>query len=330
MSKARLEFRVGVFVVIALSLLAVLMMQFSKGASLFRSKTMLTLNAPNVAGLKQGAEVLLAGVVVGSVRSIDLGPRGTNVIMRLEILSRYPIHSDARFAIEQSGFLGDQYVAVIPTKNEGPLLTDEAEVFCEAPFNLQEVARDAGGILQRIDKTAGDLNEALAEVRKSFLNEDTLADLAETAGNLREASSEAKATVQNVNQVIEINRQPISAAVTNLVLFSERLNVIAESANTLIDTNKPAINDAIQDIRESAESLKKLLKTAESGDNLAAALLADEELAIQVSQIVSNLSMTSSNLNERGLWGIMWKPKEPKPDKPQTYQQLRTPGDPFR
>lgn len=331
MSKKRLELKVGLFVAIGLVLLAIMMIQFSKGRSLLRGTYDLTMNAPNVGGLQRGASVQLAGVTVGNVRDIDLGPTGTNVLLRLEILDRYVIHSDAQFVIEQSGFLGDQYVAVVPTDNAGPPLKDGDEVQCLAPFNLQAVARDAVGFLQRIDQTVRDLNAAIIDVRRVFLNEQTLSNLADTAGSLREASDEAHATIQNVNLVVQSNRERIGTAVSNLVLFSEGLNTFASSANALIDTNSPAINNSIRDIQESTDSLKKLLKKTESGDNVAGALLSDEELAGQISLIASNLNLTTSNLNSRGLWGILWKHKPPKPkSQPGPVEPLRSPHDPFR
>jgi len=331
MRKTRLELKVGLFVALGLILLAVLMIQFSKGKSLFSSTYDITMNAQNVGGLKSGASVLLAGVTVGNVRHIDLGEAGTNVLIRLEIMERYVIYGDAQFVIEQSGFLGDQYVAIVPTANAASPLQDGDEVNGEAPFNLQEVARDASGFLQRIDHTARDLNEALAVVRKVMLNEQTLSNLADTAVSLRESSAEAKVTIRNVNGIVEANREVIGIAISNLVVFSEGLNEFAGSANALIDTNTPAINDSIQDIRDSAASLKKLLQKTEAGNNLAASLLSDDELSAQVSLIASNLSVTSSNLNSRGLWGIMWKPKQPKPkEQAAAFEPLRSPGDPFR
>jgi phospholipid/cholesterol/gamma-HCH transport system substrate-binding protein len=331
MSKSRLELKVGVFVALGLVLLAVMMIQFSKGKSLFRQTYTITVNAVNVGGLQKGAGVLLSGVTVGNVKHIALGPQGTNVLIYLEILDEYVIHKDAEFVIEQSGFLGDQYVAVIPTENRAPPLEDGDEVFCEAPFNLQAVARDAAGFLQRIDQTARDLNAAIVEVRRAFLNESTLSNLATTASSLRDASSEAKVAIHNVNHVVASNRDSIGRAITNLVRFSESLNAFADSANALMDTNTPAINDSIQDLRDSTESLKRLLHKTEQGDNLAAALLSDEELARQVSQIAQNLSVTTSNLNQNGLWSILWKRKPSKPEKPpRTTEPLRSPGDPFR
>ncbi|MGH7950951.1 MAG: MlaD family protein, partial [Limisphaerales bacterium] len=67
MDKSRLEIKVGLFVLIGLALLAVLLIQFSKGTSIFRSTYTLRLHTSNVSGLKPRAGVLLAGVQVGSV-----------------------------------------------------------------------------------------------------------------------------------------------------------------------------------------------------------------------------------------------------------------------
>ncbi|HEX4349653.1 MAG TPA: MlaD family protein, partial [Verrucomicrobiae bacterium] len=135
MEKSRLEIKVGLFVFVGLVLLALLVVQFSKGTSLFGSTYALKLHAENVGGLKQNAQVLLAGVAVGSVQKIKLEPSGTNVTITLQIYKNFPIYHDAQFVIEASGFLGDQYVSVIPTANTLPLLNNDDDVVCQAPFN---------------------------------------------------------------------------------------------------------------------------------------------------------------------------------------------------
>ena len=170
METKRLEWKVGLFVFIGLIVLAVLLIQFSKGASLFRRTYQLQLHAGNVGGLKLRSGVLLAGVQVGLVSDIKLAKDGKSVTILLKIYEGNPIYSDARFAIESANFLGDQYVAVIPTLNQGPELTNNAVIECEAPFNIQEVARSASGFITRIDETAQRLNDAIADVRKLVLN----------------------------------------------------------------------------------------------------------------------------------------------------------------
>src|SRR5882757_9004576 len=128
MDKSRLEIKVGLFVLIGLVLLAIVAVQFSKGTSLFRGTYELKLKAINVGGIKKSAGVLLAGVQVGTVSEIKLDKGGKSVLIRLKIYNDFQIYHDARFVIEQAGFLGDQYVSVIPTTNNLPYLKNGDEV----------------------------------------------------------------------------------------------------------------------------------------------------------------------------------------------------------
>ena len=74
-------------------------------------------------------------------------------------------------------------------------LTNGAEVNCEAPFNLQEVARSAAGFIQRIDETAKKLDASVTDLRRVVLNEQTLTNFAVTIDNLRSVSERAMGTV---------------------------------------------------------------------------------------------------------------------------------------
>src|SRR5580658_1355903 len=57
MDSKRLEIKVGLFVLIGLVLMGVLLIQFSKGTSVFHGTYTLRLHAANVGGLKQRASV---------------------------------------------------------------------------------------------------------------------------------------------------------------------------------------------------------------------------------------------------------------------------------
>jgi phospholipid/cholesterol/gamma-HCH transport system substrate-binding protein len=312
MSKSRLEWKVGLFMFISLAVLAALLLQFSKGTNLFRPTKMILLRAPNVGGLKIRAQVLMAGVQVGTVSDIRLGPQGTNVTIWLKIYSQYEIHKDARFALETSGFLGDQYVAIIPTKNQADIFHDQEVAEAEAPFNIQEVARSAGSLLRRIEETANRLNNAIDDVRRLALNDQTLTNLAVAVGNLRAVSEHAISTVDSLNALVISNAPALSTSGTNLVVFSQQLTNFGGNLNELLATNSPNLHAAVKNIESSTIILKDLLGDVQAGKGLAGNLLQNPVLATNVSLIVSNLSITSSNLNRLGVWGILWQHKPPK------------------
>src|ERR1041385_154609 len=152
MDSKRLEIKVGLFVLIGLVVLAALIIAFAKGASFFHGTYEVRMHSTTVSGLKLRADVQLSGVQIGSVSDIQLAPDGKSVTIILNIYKDKPIYSDARFAIQQSGFLGDQFVAIIPMENKLPVLTNGVDVYCDPPFDLQEMARSATGFIHRLDE----------------------------------------------------------------------------------------------------------------------------------------------------------------------------------
>jgi phospholipid/cholesterol/gamma-HCH transport system substrate-binding protein len=312
MSKSRLEWKVGLFMFVSLVILAALLLQFGKGTNLFRPTKTILLRAPNVGGLKIRAQVLMAGVQVGTISDIKLGPQGTNVTIWLKIYANYEVHKDARFALETSGFLGDQYVAIMPTKNQGDVFHDQDVAEAEAPFNIQEVARSAGSFLRRVEETADRLNDAIADIRRLALNDQTLTNLSIAVGNLRTVSERAISAVDGLNGLVLSNAPALSTSGSNLVIFSEQLTNFGADLSQLLATNSPTLNAAVKNIESSTIILKNLLLDVQAGKGLAGNVLQNPQLSTNMSLIVSNLSITSSNLNRLGLWGIMWQHKPPK------------------
>jgi phospholipid/cholesterol/gamma-HCH transport system substrate-binding protein len=320
MDSKRLELKVGLFVLIGLALLAVAVIEFSKGTSLFRGTYSLRLHAANVGGLKERADVLLAGVSVGSVSDFKLDEGDTNVTIFLKIYKDYKIHGDARFVIEQSGFLGDEYVSVIPTANQKPELQDGADVDCQEPFNLQEVARSASGFIQRIDETAKKLDASVSDLQRVVLNNQTLTNFSVAVGNLRTFTEQAMGTIGDINALVATNGSQVSVAVSNAVLFSQELNHLAGSADNLLATNGTEISIAVKNIESSTETLTNLMADLHSGRGLAGTILQNQQLATNVQTIANNLSVTTSNLNRLGLWGILWSHKPSAANAPASHR----------
>ena len=330
MNQSRLEGKVGLFVFIGLVLLAGLLLQFSKGTSLFRPTYDIQLRAGSVGGLKTRAQVLMSGVQVGSVADMRLAPDGKSVLITLRIYRQYQIRKDARFVIEQSGFLGDQYVAILPTRNEGDFFGPGDEAKAEPPLDLQEVARSAAGFLTHIDSAATNVNTALNEARATIFSLRALTNLAATFDNFHRVSERSLSIADNVDALVESNRPSITVSVSNLLFFSEQLNQSASAVRVLLATNSPEIEAAVKNIQSSSATLKNLLDGVQAGKGLAGKLLENEEVAANMVQIVNNLSITTSNLNRLGLWSVLRPHKPPRTNAPAlSTGPLTAPKNPF-
>jgi phospholipid/cholesterol/gamma-HCH transport system substrate-binding protein len=312
MSKPRLELKVGLFVAVGLVLLAVLVLEFSQSSFFARPHYEIQLHARSVNGLKMKSQVLMAGFPVGSISQISLSPDGKEAIITLQIYKKFVIHDDARFVIETTSLLGDVYVSIVPTANKGAKYPEGKPPQAEEPFNYGELARQITSFVPRITEAATNLNGAIADMRRDLLTQRTLTNLAVAMENLRSVTEHASIAVDNLNEVIETNQPALNQSGSNLVVFTERIRGVADQLKGLVETNSPGINAAVKNIESSTEVLKSVLDDVQAGKGLAGKLVKDEELATNVAQIASNLSITTSNLNRLGLWGILWKKKVPQ------------------
>lgn len=312
MESKRLEMKVGLFVFIGLILLAVLVIWFSKGTSVFKGTYTVRMSAANVGGLKPRASVLLAGVIVGAVSDIQLMPDGKSVTIYLKIYNDVKIYGDAHFMIETAGFLGDQFVAIIPTDNAKPPLVDGAEVNCEPPFDLQLVARSAAGFIQRTDQTVKKIEDSVAKLQSTVLNDRTLTNLSATVDNLRSASEEMDGAISNVKALVATNGEQVNLAMSNVVYFSQQLNQLADNAQGILATNGVAISGAVTNLQDTTETLKQIADDMHQGKGLAGTILENEQMAENVQTTVNNLAIVSSNLNTLGLWHILWRHEPPR------------------
>ncbi len=327
MNKSRLEFKVGLFILLCLALLVVLFLSFSKEMTSFRPKYSIHLRAANAGGLKKGAVVLMSGVQVGAVYGIVLGAEGTNVTITLRIYSDYRIHKPARFLIETSGFLGDQYVSIMPSSQADVVKDGDTET-AEEPFDLQEVARSAVGFIKRVDETAKDLNDMIAQVRREVLNDRTLTNLAVAVVNARAVSERALTTVDDINALLATNGPTLNRSGTNIEAFSEQLIGFAGELNRVLQTNATDVSTAVKNVESSTETLKAMVQDLQSGKGLAGTILKDPRLAAQVSEITYNLTITTSNLNRLGLWHILWQHKPPRTNSAPAQQPAVAPKSP--
>lgn len=113
MQRSKKDVWVGLFVV--LGLLAVLFLAL-KSANLlqwnWQSTYSVTAKFDNIGGLKPGAAVKSAGVVVGRVAGIDFDNESFQALVKLDMQNQHPFPKDSSLKILTSGLLGEQYVGI--------------------------------------------------------------------------------------------------------------------------------------------------------------------------------------------------------------------------
>ena len=107
-----LEFKVGAFVFVGLSMLAALVVQFGRLGEGFKTYYPITVRFTDASGLLKGSDVLLAGARIGHVSG---GPRlvreGHGVAVPLRIYDYVKIPKASKFEVGSSGLLGGSPVS---------------------------------------------------------------------------------------------------------------------------------------------------------------------------------------------------------------------------
>ena len=108
-------FRLGLFVVATLLILAAGVFLIGEKRFLFRRTYRLEAEFQNVAGLNNGADVRVGGIHLGTVKYISLpnGPSGKlTVVMDIANSTKNIIRQNSVATIKTEGLLGDKYIEI--------------------------------------------------------------------------------------------------------------------------------------------------------------------------------------------------------------------------
>ena len=126
MARSKNDVWVGLFV--ALGAVAVLFLAL-KTANLLQwslqKDYLVTAKFDNIGGLKPGAAVKSAGVVVGRVKAIDFDGESFQARVTLALEARHQFPKDSSLSILTSGLLGEQYVGIVPGADEKNLVAGD-------------------------------------------------------------------------------------------------------------------------------------------------------------------------------------------------------------
>ena len=97
----------------------------------------------NVAGLKVGDDVLIAGIKVGEVSSNTLDSKSYLAIVKLNLKNNIFIPDDSIAKISSASLLGGQYVEIIPGASDEMLKDDETIYDTRDPVSLTDLLGQA-------------------------------------------------------------------------------------------------------------------------------------------------------------------------------------------
>ncbi len=135
------EIWVGVFVALGFGALFALAMKVSNIAALGASNGYaVTAHFDNIAGLREKAQVTMAGVQVGRVTRIALDPQSFEARVEMTIRPEFDnIPTDSSASILTSGLLGEKYVGLEPGGSPDSLQAGDELMLTQSALVLEKL-----------------------------------------------------------------------------------------------------------------------------------------------------------------------------------------------
>src|SRR5690606_17248907 len=133
MSRSKVDFWVGLFVLLGAVALVFLALQAGNLSSYsFKPTYTITANFNNIGGLKARAAVRSAGVVVGRVESIGFDNQTFEAVVTMRIEEDYQFPTDTSASVLTSGLLGEQYIGLDPGGEERNLASGDRLTYTQS------------------------------------------------------------------------------------------------------------------------------------------------------------------------------------------------------
>ena len=139
MHSTRMEIFVGVFLVLGFVALGWLALQLGEIPWLTGARSyMLNAEFNNVSGVKEGADVQIAGVTIGKVRHLHLSDDQLAVVsMQLDKEVAIPVDSIA--SVKSQGIIGDKYIQITLGGDETVYKPGETVVDTESAVDIESL-----------------------------------------------------------------------------------------------------------------------------------------------------------------------------------------------
>lgn len=166
------EFRLGAFVILALTCFAIATFLIGNRAAMFHSSYRLNTQFDNVAGLEEGAAVRVGGIRKGSVKRLALPHRPgekINISMDLESATHDVVKKDSTAAIQSEGLLGDKYVEISFGSPDAENVKSGDNIESKPPIEINN-------LIAKTDKMLDTAGYAVENVKNLTANLDSISD----------------------------------------------------------------------------------------------------------------------------------------------------------
>lgn len=319
-SLAFAELKLGILAVGAAFLAAVLIFAVG-GGGFFWQQYPLKTTFPNVAGIKSGSPVRIAGIEKGTVSKVDFAGTGVEVWLDVENEVRPLVTTASIATIGSISLLGEGAVDITPAPEGRPLPNWGYVKSGTAAGSIAELTESATGGLDEAKRLLQDLRAGKGTVGKLF-TDDTV--YREVESFVRAAERVTSAVAEGKGTLGRLTRDPrlydeLERSIANLNAITLKLRNGEGTLGQLM--NDPALASSLTATTRNLESLSDRLN---KGEGTVGKLLNDDALYQRLDAMTGRLDTLVDRLSAgEGTAGQLLQDKQLYENMNQAASELR-------
>jgi phospholipid/cholesterol/gamma-HCH transport system substrate-binding protein len=285
------EFKVGLFMVIAITLLY-FGFNFLKGIDFFSTSNKYYAIYENVDKLTESNQVFMNGYAVGRVSNIEIQQMKNRVLVELEIKSDIII-TDSSVALLNGELLGGRFIQLMVGMG-GKELEPKDTIPADVAKGLMDfIAENAEPVAANLQTTMKKVNVILDNLTANTRRLDTLfmglqptpRILNRTLNNANTNMDELTASIKTVTGNLNTTLTDLKPTIANFKTLSDSLKVIE-------------LNGTMKKAQQSLAKLNETLTRLNKGDNSASKLLTEDSLYVNMNKMIQSIDSLASHFNE--------------------------------
>jgi len=159
--------RLGIFILLGITLLVVGIFLIGQKNALFSSTFKVRSYFKDIQGLRTGTTVRLSGIDVGSVSNVEIVNDTTGrvqVTMDLQTDIQRFIRTDTKASIESEGLVGNKVIVLKIGSSGAEQVKNDGVIQSEEPLGFSAIIAQTEGVMEYTKKMTKDLSEIVAKV----------------------------------------------------------------------------------------------------------------------------------------------------------------------
>lgn len=295
--------KIGILIFVAVSIF-IWGLNYLKGIDIFKKENDYYIVYDKVDGLVSSSPVLINGLRIGQVKSIDFHEdRSGRLVVKISSEEKYKIPKYSVAKIYSLDLLGSRAIEIIFSDSTTYHITGDTLQSAIEESLAEQVSLQMLPLKNKAEDLLGEMETAMQMIQKVF-NEETIGNLQKSFGNIEQTVENLKSTSYMIDTLVATEREKLSKILTNVSSISTNLesnndNLTLALKNIALITDsiaKSELKSTINNTNKAIQDVEQIMHKVNTGEGSLGLLINNDTLYYNLEDAAYNLNKLVEDL----------------------------------